>query len=169
LDHDDFVAFPAFVQLGEQFRQVVVADRRRRGRQRRGLPERHLLQPDQVGLLGEQLLRQALGPGREVVVDDFAQDLTVGRGQLLRGRRRDRGSQVGPEVEVAGHHVDLLAAPVVAGVAMSWMAVARVAVVAVSVMTGVAMAMTVALMAVRLVNLRRGTALGLAVGAGEGR
>ena len=52
----------------------------------------------------------------------------------------------------------------IAGVAMPWMARARMAVVA-----GVTMPVAVAVMGVRRVNLGRRTALAFAMGAGEGR
>ena len=122
LGDDDFVAVWPFVQLVEQQLQVVVADRGRarsaaeqRGQAgRAGAPEGDLLQADQVGLLREDLLRQALGPGREVVGGHFAQDLAGGGDERFQAGRADRRRQVGTEVEVAGHHVDDLAVTVVA-------------------------------------------------------
>jgi len=114
---------PVLVQLGEQFRKIVVRDRRCRLGERRGLPERHLLQPDQVGLLGEDLLGQAFRPGREVVVDDFAQDLPIGGAQFFGSARFDRRHQIGAEVEVAGHRVEGLATATEVAVVLAVMAV----------------------------------------------
>jgi hypothetical protein len=142
LRDDDFVLGLALVELVQQELQVVVADRgrarfaaeHRRQAGRAGAPEGDLLQADEVGLLFEDLVGQALGPGREVVGADFAQDL-AGRGdEGFEAGRADRRGQVGSEVEVAGHRADDLAAAVTraagmtgeAGVPMTRMAVARV-------------------------------------------
>ncbi len=114
LDDDRPVERLAFVQLGEQQLEEVVLDRGRfrlagedrAERGRSGPPERDLLQADEVRLLAEDLLRQALGADREVGRFDLADDAAVGFDEVGRRGRLDRRRQVGAEVEVAGHHVD---------------------------------------------------------------
>ena len=99
--------------------------------------------PDQVRLGPQDLVREALGPGREVVGDDLAEDLAVGCCELIRCFRCDGRVEDGTEVEVAGHHVDLRA-PVVA-VAMIVAVAVIVPVAVVMALSGVAVTVVMAL------------------------
>ena len=74
---------------------------------RAGAPLGDLLQADQVRFLFEDLLGEALGPHREVVGGDLAQDFAGRLGEGADAFRFDRRRQVGAEVDVAGHHLDV--------------------------------------------------------------
>ena len=118
----------AFVQLAEQFLQVVVADR---GRARRRVertsrlagPVRHSAtscRPTRSGCFSRISCARPLARVGKSLAVTSRRIWPLAATNASEAGRDDRRRQVGAEVEVAGHRVDDVAAAVVAVVALPW-------------------------------------------------